>query len=71
MLQQSEHNAHSVFQGLLILPQFYVLCRLIHFTFHLISKTIYYHNSCKGHLFGIQDEAAREQINYAFDKDEV
>ena len=35
-----------------------------------VSK-IYYLSSCKVHLFGIQDEAVREQINYVLDEDEI
>jgi hypothetical protein len=35
-----------------------------------ISK-IYYLSPRKVHLFGIQDEAVREQINYVLDEDEI
>ena len=35
-----------------------------------VSK-IYYLSPRKVHLFGIQDEAVREQINYVLDEDEI
>ena len=35
-----------------------------------ISK-VYYLSARKVHLFGIQDEAVREQINYVFDENEL
>ena len=35
-----------------------------------VSK-IYYLSLCKVHLFGIQDEAVREQINYVLSEDEI
>ena len=35
-----------------------------------VSK-IYYLSSCKVHLFGIQDEAIREQINYVLNESEI
>ena len=35
-----------------------------------VSK-IYYLSPCKVHLFGIQDEAAREQINYVLNENEI
>ena len=35
-----------------------------------VSK-IYYLSPCKVHLFGIQDEAVREQINYVLNEDEI
>ena len=35
-----------------------------------ISK-IYYLSPCKVHLFGIQDEAVREQTNYVLNEDEI
>src|SRR5436309_734133 len=35
-----------------------------------VSK-IYYLSPCKVHLFGIQDEAIREQINYVLNEDEI
>ena len=35
-----------------------------------VSK-IYYLSPRKVHLFGIQDEAVREQINYTLDEDEI
>jgi len=35
-----------------------------------VSK-IYYLSPRKVHLFGIQSEAVREQINYVFDEDEI
>ena len=35
-----------------------------------VSK-IYYLSPCKVHLFGIQDEAVREQINYVLDEDKI
>ena len=35
------------------------------------SGKIYYLSPRKVHLFGIQDEAVREQINYVLDKDEI
>jgi len=35
-----------------------------------VSK-IYYLSSRKVHLFGIQDGAVREQINYVLDEDEI
>ena len=34
-----------------------------------VSK-IYYLSPCKVHLFSIQDEAVRKQINYVLDEDE-
>ena len=39
-------------------------------TFRLTDK-IYYLSPRKMHLFGIQDEAVREQINYVLDEDEI
>jgi len=35
-----------------------------------VSK-IYYLSPRKVHLFGIQDEAVREQINYVLDEDQI
>ena len=35
------------------------------------DRKIYYLSPRKVHLFGIQDEAVREQINYVLDEDEI
>src|SRR5205807_2942273 len=35
-----------------------------------VSK-IYYHSPCKVHLFGIQNEAIKEQINYVLNENEI
>ena len=35
------------------------------------ASKIYYLSPRKVHLFGIQDEAAREQINYVLDENEI
>jgi hypothetical protein len=32
---------------------------------------IYYHSCCKVHLFGVQNEATREQLNYVLDENEI